>query len=115
MMSAIDKTNYNELVRSLDATDVKLVLAKNSRDTESLYRFGWFYINDYKYSVSGWSFRKKIVSFEDALGNKVKFSIVDKSTFGGEFKKDGTFLSIKKKISNGLANWLKDISDKLRT
>ena len=115
MMSDLDNTNYNELVKSLRKTNNKLKFEHNDRDTESLYRFGWFYINDYKYSISGWSFRKKIVTFEDELGNKVKFSVANRLTFGGDFKKDGIVVGIKKKFRNGIANWLKDISDKLRT
>jgi len=115
MMSDKDNINYDELVVALRATNNKLTLEQNSRDTESLYRFGWFYINNYKYSISGWSFRKKIVTFEDLDGNKIKFSIVNKLTFGGEFKKDSFFITVSKKIRNSIANYLKDISDKLRT
>jgi len=115
MMDSKDKLNYEELVQALRKTNIKLTLEENARDTESLYRFGWFHINDYKYSVSGWSFRKKIVTFEDVDGNKIKFSIANKLTFGGDFKKDNLIAGITKKIRNGIANYLKDISDKLRT
>jgi len=115
MMSDLDNTNYKELVESLRKTNNKLTLEENDRDTESLYRFGWFHINDYKYSISGWSFRKKIVTFEDTDGNKIKFSVANKLTFEGDFKKDNLITGLTKKIRNGIANYLKDISDKLRT
>jgi hypothetical protein len=115
MLDNKDKLNYEELVQSLRKTDLKLVLEENTRDTETLYRFGWFHINDYKYSVSGWSFRKKIVTFEDVLGDKIKFSIPDNKIIGTNFKKDNFITYLIKKIRNSLANYLKDISDKLRT
>ena len=40
---------------------------------------------------------------------------MNKLSFGGEFTTDSYFMSIKKKLKNNLADWLKDLSDKLRS
>ena len=114
-MNNLDNVNYELLVASLNASVDKLKLEANKRETESLYRFGWFYINGYKYSISGWSFKKQVVSFEREDGEKVKYSIEDKKEIMGNFKKDTKLNSISKKLRNNLADLLKDLSDKLRT
>ena len=114
-MTNKDEENLELLRTSLFASAYKVVCEDNERDTESLYRFGWFHINGYKYSVSGWSFKKQVVTFENEKGEKVKYSIPNKITFGGDFKKDNLFFSIQKKLRNNLADWLKDLSVKLRT
>jgi len=113
-MTTQDIENLDKLKTSLDASTYKVRYEQNYRDTESLYRFGWFYINDYKYSVSGWAFLKGIVTFESEDGYKVKYSIPNKLTFVNEFKKD-TFISKNiKKVRIKLSKWLKDLSDKLQ-
>ena len=114
-MTVQDKKNYNSLIKSLDNSHFKVSYSNNNRDTESLYRFGWFTIEDYEYSISAWSFKKRIITFEDKVGNKVKYSIRDKSVIGLPFKKDTLYVSIKKRIKNKLVNWLKDLSDKLQS
>ena len=114
-MNNLDKINYNLLTTSLKSSPYSVRFEPNNRDTESLYRFGWFYIHEYKYSVSGWSFKKKVVTFECEDGTKVKYSIEEQKTIMGEFKKDNKIVCINKKIRNRLADWLKDLSDKLRT
>lgn len=115
-MTAKDISNLEELQKSLLSSEYDVITKKNERDTESLYRFGWFYINGYKYSISAWSFQKKVITFESKGGTKVKYSIPNKLTFGPtNFKKDTYLTSIQKRLRNGLADFLKDLSDKLRT
>lgn len=114
-MTTKDKENLKSLKESLNNSDYSVIIEENSRDTESLYRFGWYHINGYKYSVSGWAFQKNVVTFESETGEKVKYSISENKSIFGEFKKDNFIDSIQKKIRNNLADWLKDLSDKLRT
>lgn len=114
-MTNKDKDNLELLRDSLNRSNYNVIYEDNERETESLYRFGWFYVYGYKYSVSGWSFQKQVVTFENEIGEKIKYSIPNKITFAGDFTKDGFLFSIQKKLRNNLADWLKDLSDKLRT
>lgn len=81
----------------------------------SLYRFGWFYINGYKYSISGWKFKDGLVTFErEDTGEKIKYSIPDNNLKNGQFKKDGLIEKNVKLIRRVISKWLKDLSDKLQ-
>jgi len=114
-----DKKLFNELNNSL----IKFCYSDGSvlrhktfpKSSGSLYRFGWFYINDYKYSISGWKFKDGLVTFEnEETGEKVKYSIPDISMKNGEFKKDGFIEKNVKLIRRKISKWLKDLSDKLQ-
>jgi hypothetical protein len=86
------------------------------KSTGSLYRFGWFYINGYKYSISGWKFKDGLVTFEnEKTGEKIKYEIDTFKLKNGEFKKDTFVERIVKSIRNKLSLWLKDLSDKLQS
>lgn len=85
------------------------------KTTGSLYRFGWFYINGYKYSVSGWKFRDGLVTFEnEETGEKVKYSIPNNAMKVGEFKKDNFLEKYVKLVRRTLSKKLKELSDKLQ-
>ncbi len=114
-MTNKDKDNLKSLRKSLFDSKYNVVFEDNDRETESLYRFGWFYVNGYKYSVSGWSFQKQVVTFENEKGEKIKYSIPNKMTFKDDFQTDSFLFGIQKKLRNYLADRLKDLSDKLRT
>jgi len=116
MKTASDRQNYKNLCDSLNNSKYTVEYEKVERETESLYRFGWFIINGYKYSISAWSFKKGQVTFEMENGIKVKYSIPNHIYFGEtEFKKDTFTEMIIKKLRNGLSKWLKDLSDKLQS
>ena len=116
MKTESDRKNYRSLCESLDKSKYNVDYRKNDRETESLYRFGWFIINGYEYSISAWSFKKGQVTFENDNGVKVKYSIYNKIHFGDtEFKQDNPIEMVVKKVRNGLAKWLKDLSDKLQS
>lgn len=94
--------------QSKNKTDFKHT--EHIKETGSLYRFGYWYFYDTKYSISGWKFRDGIVTFEnEQTGEKVKYSIDDAIIKNGKFSRDGLLTKIRKKISQ----WLKDLSDKL--
>ncbi len=85
------------------------------KDSGSLYRFGWFVINGYRYSISGWKIREGIVTFErEDTGEKVKFDIMLSRTVNNEFQRDGFFTKITKKSRILLSVWLRKLSDKLQ-
>lgn len=84
------------------------------KQSGSLYRFGWFYINGYRYSISGWKFKDGLVTFErDDTNEKIKYSIPDKKIKNGIFKKDSFIEKNVKHIRKQVSIWLKDLSDKL--
>ncbi len=86
-----------------------------AKETGTLYRFGWFYINGYKYAIVSWQFNNGIVTFEEeTTHHKIKYNIQKHYTLTDEFKKDAFLISIKKKVLNCISSWLKDLSDKLR-
>lgn len=86
------------------------------KDTGSLYRFGWFNINGYKYSVSGWKFKEGIVTFENEdTGEKIKYDIMlSRPVNGGHFTKDDFFTGNIKKLRIKVSIWLRKLSDKLQ-
>ena len=114
-MNHYDTTNFEKLKKSFGDSNFNVVFEDNDRETESLYRFGWFYINNYKYNISAWSFQKNIVTFESINGLQVKYNMSSKLTTMNTFKQDTLFVTFQRKIRNGLADFLKDLSDKLRT
>ena len=63
-----DIERSNRLIESLNnwskKTNNKFIHEPYQKETETLYRFGWFHINNYKYSISGWKFMDDIVTFE---------------------------------------------------
>lgn len=86
------------------------------KSSGSLYRFGWFYINGYKYSVSGLKFKDGLVTFEnESTGEKVKYLIETHELRNGNFKKDTLFEKYVKLVRNKLSLWLKELSDKLQS
>ena len=110
-----DIERSNKLIESLNnwskKTNNKFIHETYQKETETLYRFGWFYINNYKYSISGWKFMDDIVTFEcETSGTKVKFDINVSNTLNNSFKRDNLIRKIRSKMSL----WLKDLSDKLR-
>ena len=114
-----DKMLLNGLISSLQmfAYENGHVISHKpiEKATGSLYRFGWFYINGYKYSISGWKFKDGLVTFEnEETGEKVKFSISDNSMKVGKFKKDKFIEKNVKLIRRKISKWLKDLSDKLQ-
>jgi len=84
------------------------------KETNSLYRFGWFFINEYKYSVSSWNFKKNIVVFENENEKKIKYDVDNKTVYGEKFVKDTKITVLMKKIRKSLSNWLGNLSDKLQ-
>lgn len=115
----MDINRLNELLASLNIWVSKsnnvYSHAELEKDTGSLYRFGWFYINGYKYSVSGWKFKDGIVTFEcETTGEKIKYNIVESKVINKVFKKDTLLIGITKKIRTKISMWLKDLSDKLQ-
>jgi len=114
-----DIRRLQELTTSLEAwakaTNNSLQCVEFEKNTESLYRFGWFIINGYKYSISGWKFLVGIVVFENELdGTKIKYNIPDKAIIGTAFRKDTWVVSNIKKIRRILSNLLRKLSDKLQ-
>lgn len=88
---------------------------KYEKNSESLYRFGWFFINDYKYSISGWKFGAGIITFEnEANGEKIKYNIGEQSVIGKEFTKDSWIEKVFKTIRYKLSHLLRTWSDKLQ-
>lgn len=85
------------------------------KDTNSLYRFGWFYINGYKYSLCAWNFRKNIVEFENEHHHdKIKFDINIFDVLNKPFRKD-SFITCKiKTIRAKASTFLGNLSDKLQ-
>ena len=112
-MTERDKLKFDELIKSLNSSAYDVQHKPNHRQTESLYRFGWFIINDHIYSISEWSFIKGHVTFESENGYKVKYSIPNKITIDGDFKKNSFIEKITRKVRIKLSTWLKDLSDKL--
>lgn len=113
-----DISNLNELLESLRQWSSKtgnyVDQLAYEKPTGSLYRFGWFYINGYKYSISGWKFDDGIVTFEnEETGEKVKYNIVQMTVVGKKFKKDTLYTRWLKKIRILISIILRKISDKL--
>jgi hypothetical protein len=113
-----DKRLFKELEGSLNkfcySTKAEIYHKPFPKSTGSLYRFGWFYINGYKYSVSGWKFKDGLVTFENEdTHEKVKYSITDNMMRVGEFKKDGIIEKYVKLLRRKLSKILKELSDKL--
>jgi len=116
MKTVSDRQNYKNLCKSLNDSKYNVEYKKADRETESLYRFGWFIIDGYKYSISAWSFKKGQVTFEMKNGTKVKYSIPNHMYLGEtDFKKDTFIEMIIKKFRTSLSKWLKDLSDKLQS
>jgi len=119
-LNASDTKLLNKLMASLYMYNIRTRATidhkPNTKTTGSLYRFGLFYINGYKYSVSGWKFKDDIVTFENEdTGEKFKFSIVEADViYDKDFKKDGFFEKYVKLIRKKISNTLKDLSDKLQ-
>jgi hypothetical protein len=115
-----DIDNSNKLIASLNKwmsnTDNTYKQTNIGKETGSLYRYGWFYINDHKYSISGWQFRDGIVTFEnEKTGEKIKYSIdnadvVNKKTF----TKDDWLTKITNRLRFKISIWLREISDILQ-
>lgn len=85
------------------------------KETGSLYRFGWFIINGYKYSISGWKFKEGIVTFEEeSTGEKVKYDIMLSRTLNKEFGRDNILTYIIKNARIKLSVLLRNLSDKLQ-
>lgn len=86
----IDK--FNSLMKSLHiwsiVTHGTTSHEEYHKETGSLYRFGWFIINGYRYSVSGWKFKDGIVTFEEEnTGSKIKYDIMLSMVLNNDFKK----------------------------
>ena len=115
-----DIEKLNNLIHSLKifsiskAMDIKRV--DYETHTNSLYRFGWFYINGYKHSISGWNFRKDIIIFEDEnTGKKIKYNINTSSVIGEDFIKNSVTTKIQRKLKRKLSRWLRKLSDQLQS
>lgn len=86
------------------------------KETGSLYRYGWFYINNYKYSISGWNLKTGIVTFEiEATNEKIKFDINQDGEVSTKFPKDNTITVLEKNIKSKISKWLRNMSDKLQS
>lgn len=85
------------------------------KETGSLYRYGWFIINGYKYSISGWKLKDGIITFENEIsGEKIKYDIINSDVVNKTFIKDSLLISMIKKVRITLSKWLRNISDKLQ-
>ncbi len=85
-------------------------------ETLSLYRYGWFYINHYKYSISGWQLKDNLVTFENEDNHqKIKYAINENNVINVEFKKDNMYNSFIRKLKKLLSNKLRYLSDKLQS
>ena len=114
-----DINKFNSLMCSLEiwgkATHNHVTHEEFGKDSGSLYRYGWFIINGYRYSISGWKIREGIVTFErEDTGEKVKFDIMLSRTVSNEFQRDSFITKITKKIRILLSVWLRKLSDKLQ-
>jgi hypothetical protein len=114
-----DIINLDKLIASLKtwSIDSNNVFAHENfkKETGTLNRFGWFYINTYKYSISGWQFKTGIITFENEInGEKIKFDITASKVIKNKFIKDSKIEMYKKNIRTKLSNWFGEISDKLR-
>lgn len=118
MLNEKDTTRFNDLIDSLKSyikiNNFTFKYKPYEKETNSLYRFGWFYINGYKYSISSWNFRDNIVVFEEENGEKIKYDIDILNVIGEKFVKDGKIVSLLKKIRSKLSNCLRSLSDKLQ-
>lgn len=118
MLNENDVKRSNNLVDSLSVFTFKTTNSVRhlpyEKETNTLYRFGWFYINGYKYSVSGWSFKKGIVTFEnESTGCKIKYDLQSNDVVGQKFIKDSCCIKYLKMIRLWLSERLRKISDKL--
>lgn len=113
-MTEKDKDNLQNLKISLAMAKYIVSYKEPTKNTNSLYRFGYFIINGYEYFISAWSFHSNIVTFENKEGKKVKYNIETKKTIGDDFKTDTVFEKIIKFIRIKLSSLLKDLSDKLQ-
>ena len=114
-----DLNKFHSLMCSLEiwatVTHNQVDHAEFEKESGSLYRFGWFIINGYRYSISGWKFREGIVTFEEeTTGEKIKYDIMLSRVLNKEFKRDSLISSIVKKTRIKLSVWLRKISDKLQ-
>jgi len=114
-----DIDRLNELKDSLNDWAVKsnntIIYDEYEKDTESLYRFGWFIINDYKYSISGWKIAGGIITFEnEENGEKFKYNMGEHEVIAKPFIKDNLVKKLIKKIRFTLSQWLRELSDKLQ-
>lgn len=120
MTNTKDEELLQMLLKSLEnwakKTKNKIRHERFEKETGTLYRFGLFYVNGYKYSISGWVFNKNIVTFENEKnGSKVKFDIDGEKIIYSFFVKDGLLVSYKKGIKNYFSRLFGELSDKLRT
>jgi len=108
-----------ELLNSLHIWTVKshnkVIHKPFEKHTCSLYRFGWFYINDYEYSISEWRFRNGIIKFfTEETGDYITFNINTSEVIGNSFVKDSWPLYISKKIRINIVKVLRKLIDKLQ-
>ena len=114
-----DKNRLYYLLNSMNTwakkTNNAFTHTEFDKETGSLYRFGWFVINGYKYSVSGWKFKEGVVTFEhEDTHEKIKYDIMTCDVMNKKFKKD-TFLQHHiKKIRVTFSDLLRTLSDKLQ-
>ena len=81
------------------------------RDTNTLYRYGYFYFNHERHSISAWSKHKKVVTFENEADNvKFKYSYERHKIVYGKLPRFKLLHILRSKVSI----WLKDLSDKLQ-
>lgn len=114
-----DLNKFNSLMCSLEiwatVTHNTVSHEEYNKESGSLYRYGWFIINGYRYSISGWKFREGIVTFEEeSTGEKIKYDIMLSRVLNKEFKRDNFVSSIVKKTRIKLSVLLRKISDKLQ-
>lgn len=114
-----DLNKFNSLMLSLkiwsNVTHNHVEHVGNEKETGTLYRFGWFIINGYRYSISGWKFREGIVTFEEeTTGEKIKYDIMLSVVLNKKFKKDSFISSIIKLVRVKSSILLRNISDKLQ-
>ena len=115
-----DKIKLEELMDSLYKWSMKsmyysILHTEYEKDTGTLYRFGWFFINDEKYAVVSWQFSKGFVTFEhDKTHEKIKFNI-NESEFIKDIKTPSIYFRFKRRILNRVSKLLKELSDKLQS
>lgn len=113
-----DVIKLNDLVNSLNkwskTTKNRYIHLSYEHNTGSLYRFGWFVINGYKYAIVGWQFKEGIVTFEnDKTHEKIKYDMINDCEKTILFKRKN-YSHFMYNIKRKLSIWLKDLSDKLQ-